>query len=645
MRKRTYLPGFFLFLLSISLPLSAQISQGGEPVFLRDAFQMARGPIQLSTCELPAPDLNALERLNAQHPDNPLLSAPISVSWNLETIGQWIELGNGDRMWLLQIHSNGAKGLAVFYDHFYIPPGGKLFMYEPEGEAILGAYSSQNNKKSGHFVTGFIPGETAILEYYEPKYQRGKGVLSIFRIDHAITPDIVDAFGSRLAGFGFGESDSCQVNVNCPVGANWQDEKRGVTRIRMVLEEGTGWCSGSAINNALNDGTPYILTGFHCQDGYTPLYDFWRFDFHYEGETCTNPAQEPGYYSIVGCVERAGRQASDFLLLELTIPIPGYFNVYFNGWNRSSSAPSSGAMIHHPKADIKKISRDTNTLTVHPSALNWNNGVTTPANHHFKAILDIGSFQEASSGSPLFNGNGQIVGQLHGGFPGCNQVTIFCGRFSISWDAGATPAERLKEWLDPNNTGIMSLEGYQPPIPTTVSITGRVKTSNTNKGVAGVTVVCFGPDTLTQVTDTTGIYQFADLPIAADYIIGCVKNTGLANGVTTLDLVFIKKQILLIDLLDSPFAMLAADANRSNSITTLDMVEITKVILGLSAGFSNNTSWRFIPTEYVFPDPENPFGEPIPNGYSFPNLIFDLIDLDFYGVKVGDANLSVNPYQ
>lgn len=612
---------------------------------LNDAFQMARGPLELSAFDLPAPDLSAFRQLNDQHPDNPLLSAPVKVSWNLENAGQWIELGNGDRLWVLEIRSAGAQGLAVSYDDFFLPPGGRLFMFDPEGDAILGAYTSRNNKPSRRFVTGFIPGETAILEYYEPKFQRGNGVISIFRVDYAVSPDIVGKFNTRGSGFGFGESDSCQVNVNCPEGADWQDEKRGVCRVRMVLEEGMGWCSGSLINNTNNDGTPYVLTGFHCQDGYTPLYDLWRFDFNYEGAGCVDPAQEPGYYSIVGCELRAGRQASDFLLVELSIPIPGSFNAYFNGWNRASAAPAGGILIHHPRADIKKISIDNNPLTIHPSSINWNNGVITPANYHLKAILDTGSFQVVSSGSPLFDPQGRIVGQLHGGFEGCEQVTIFAGRLFQSWDAGASQAERLKEWLDPGNTGAMSIGGYQPPIPTTVSISGRVKTSHQNKGVAGVNVLCLGPDTLFAVTDTTGTYTFADLPIGEDYLIGCSKNTGVNNGVTTLDLVAIKKHILLLDLLDSPYAILASDANRSNSLTTLDMVDITKVILMIQPGFSNNTSWRFFPSEYVFPNPVNPFAEPIPNGYSFPNMIFDVIDLDFYGVKTGDANFSANPYQ
>jgi len=638
MRKLIITAGIIL----VAITLNGQPAIGGQPVFLDDAFQAARGPIQLSEYNLPAPDLARLEKINAQHPDNPLSTAPVFVSWSTENAGQWIELGNGDRLWVLKIRGAGAKGLAVLYDDFYLPPGGKLFMYDPDGENILGAYTAQNNLPARRFLTGFIPGETAILEYYEPKFERGNGRLSIFRIDYAVSADMA-ARGPN--DFGFGESDSCQVNINCPVGANWVDEQRGVCRIRMVLEEGMGWCSGSLINNANEDGTPYILSGYHCQDGYTPLFDYWVFDFRYEGETCENPASEPGYFSILGCAFRAGRQQSDFLLLELSIPVPASYNMFYNGWNRSEAPPTLGTLVHHPKGDIKKISLDDDPLVIHPSPINWNNGVITPANHHLKSVLDTGSFQPGSSGGPLFNGSGQIVGQLHGGIEACEQVTIFAGRFSISWDAGATASERLRDWLDPENTGITSLDGYQPPQATTIGISGRIKTSYNNKGVAGVTVYCYGPDTLSQVTDTTGTYSFQDLPIGEDFIIGCYKNSGLANGVTTWDLVFIKKHILLVDLLDSPYAIIAADANHSNTVTTLDIVDITKVILGIVPGFPNNTSWRIIPSEFVFCSPTDPFCTPIPGGYAFPNLIYDILYLDFYGVKVGDANFSANPYE
>jgi PKD repeat protein len=67
-----------------------------------------------------------------------------------------------------------------------------------------------------------------------------------------------------------------------------------------------------------------------------------------------------------------------------------------------------------------------------------------------------------SSGSPIFNNSGRIVGDLTGGGSYCSTPTSpdLYGKFSYSWDQnGSTAAERLKDWLDPDNTGITTLDG------------------------------------------------------------------------------------------------------------------------------------------------------------------------------------------
>src|SRR5690606_33300280 len=49
-----------------------------------------------------------------------------------------------------------------------------------------------------------------------------------------------------------------------------------------------------------------------------------------------------------------------------------------------------------------------------------------------------------------------------GGYATCNQNTVedFYGKFSYHWDQnGSTPNRRLKDWLDPLNTGISVLSG------------------------------------------------------------------------------------------------------------------------------------------------------------------------------------------
>ncbi|MBK7937144.1 MAG: hypothetical protein IPJ82_08605 [Lewinellaceae bacterium] len=90
------------------------------------------------------------------------------------------------------------------------------------------------------------------------------------------------------------------------------------------------------------------------------------------------------------------------------------------------------------------------------------------------------------------------------------------------------------------------------------------------------------------------------------------KDDNPLNGVSTYDLVLISKHILGLEPLNSPYKMIAADANKSNSITTFDIVEIRKLILGIYNELPNNTSWRFVDKDYVFPQPTNPFATTFP---------------------------------
>ncbi len=145
------------------------------------------------------------------------------------------------------------------------------------------------------------------------------------------------------------------------------------------------------------------------------------------------------------------------------------------------------------------------------------------------------------------------------------------------------------------------------------------------------------------VTGATGDYGFQNLIIGHDYTVAPEKNMNPLNGVTTWDLVILRKHILHIQELDSPYKLIAADANNSGTVTTTDMVEIQKVILFIHDDFPNNTSWRFVDKEYSFPDPANPWSEVFPEVYNINNLDEDMMDVNFTGVKIGDLNNSAIP--
>lgn len=145
------------------------------------------------------------------------------------------------------------------------------------------------------------------------------------------------------------------------------------------------------------------------------------------------------------------------------------------------------------------------------------------------------------------------------------------------------------------------------------------------------------------LTDQDGEYMFqAALPVTSNYTVTPTKDDNPMNGVSTFDLVLMSKHILGIDPLNSPYKVIAADVNKSNSVTTFDIVELRKLILGIYSELPNNTSWRFIDTEFGFDDPNNPFvNAPFAENKTIANIQADQMHDDFVGIKIGDLNNSV----
>ncbi|MBL7806757.1 MAG: T9SS type A sorting domain-containing protein, partial [Saprospiraceae bacterium] len=140
-------------------------------------------------------------------------------------------------------------------------------------------------------------------------------------------------------------------------------------------------------------------------------------------------------------------------------------------------------------------------------------------------------------------------------------------------------------------------------------------------------------------TDANGYFSISpNVPLASTFDLVPVRDDNPLNGVTTYDLVLISKHILALEYLDSPYKLISADANRSGSVTTFDIVEFRRLILGITTELSNNNSWRFVDSSFVFPNPQNPFQT------SFPDTIqLDHPPYKFIGMKVGDVNLSGAP--
>lgn len=377
------------------------------------------------------------------------------VNYDLVNAGKWITLSNGDRVWRLRIKSDGALSLNFVFGEYWLPEGASLYLYNEDKSMVVGAYTSKNNNENNQLGTDLVKGEDVTLEYYEPAAVANQGRLHLTNVVHGYY-DINGWYSEKV-----NESGACNLDVVCPAGDDWRSEIRSVARIVV----GGGLCSGTLVNNTAQDGTPYFLTANHCgpQNMGSAV-----FRFNYDSPVCgsqtsANSQAPSGNNTVNGSSLKARNADSDFGLVELNSTPPATYNVYYAGWNHSGAIPQTAVGIHHPSGDVKKISFDDDVLQ---SA----SGLSSVANSEWRieAWERNTTTEGGSSGSGLWDENHYIIGQLHGGQATCsNSVNDYYGKFAMSWDGNGSSSSsaRLMDWLDPQSTGVATLNGYDPNQP------------------------------------------------------------------------------------------------------------------------------------------------------------------------------------
>ena len=420
---------------------------------------------------------------------------PIDI--NLSNSGTWLKLENGTYFWRLQISSEGAQGSALHFDKFLIPEGAEFYAFDIDRSYILGPFTNSFNPDGDEYMVGILPGGNVIIEYYPPNRK-------VNEKSFVILPDLeltrfsylyrgAENFLSGDKSTGYGSSGSCMVNVNCAAGDNWRTQQRGVARVYVVEGMFGGYCTGSLVNNTSFDGTPYFLLADHCgSTASTANFNQWQFRFNYESPGCQH-FSEPTYNQFVGATKIAQgplNGGSDFMLVRIKNITQDHLkniNAVYNGWRRTTGTSLSGVSIHHPRGDIKKISTYTSTLIQQTyygqdetgaSGAHWRVVWANTPNGH--SVTDVGS-----SGSPIFDSNGLIIGTLSGGSSACNALTSpdLYGKFSYHWASnGTNDNQQLKPWLDPNNTGETSIPYFDPAAET---LTANFSASPTSVNTGG----------------------------------------------------------------------------------------------------------------------------------------------------------------
>ncbi|MCC6938129.1 MAG: T9SS type A sorting domain-containing protein [Flavobacteriales bacterium] len=398
-------------------PLIAQVSFGGRPIAM-----LPHGPALPTAPVTVLPVVDAAALLNEDHERQAAgYKGPFRFGYNhavdlgTEQSGIWSTLRNGDRVWRLSIECPEAFSINFRFDRYVIPDGAKVFVYNDAGK-WFGAFTAASSP--GHTSMGVsqMPGTRITIEYHEPASVIGQGELHIDRVTHAYR-DVV-----KLAR-DLGESGACNINVICPEGDDWRDQIRSVA---IITTGGSGFCTGTLLNNCALDSTPYFLTANHCVGA--DVAD-WVFRFNWDSPTCDPTEDGPIDQTVSGCTLLVNSAGTDVAFVELSSIPPDEYNVFYSGWDKSGTTPDTVCGIHHPSGDIKKISHSYGPIL--QTNIDVGNGA---ADCWQVTVWDVGTTEPGSSGSGLWNQDHLLIGQLYGGAANCaNSVNDYYGRFDVSW--------------------------------------------------------------------------------------------------------------------------------------------------------------------------------------------------------------------
>lgn len=397
------------------------------------------------------------------------IAEPIAVNINVSKHANWME----DEKYFygkFTLLAKGAKTLSINFSNFFLPKGTEMFIYNKEAEMITGVITEAENNENKIWGSSIYKGNELNIEVRLPKAEKEKFSLFVTNVAYGYK----DIFINKIVGFG--QSGSCNINVLCPLGNGWEPERNSVVFI--VRSNGRALCSGAMLMNTCATNIPYVLTADHCFQGDGNVAG-WRVHFQAWSATCT-PNQNSDGILFNGSTLRANWAPSDFCLVQLNQMPAANSGIHYAGWSRQTSAATSGVSIHHPAGDVMKISNYSTPLVREDDPV-WC-GINAVGQLQWVVQWNQGVTEGGSSGSPLFDQNHRVVGQLSGGPSSCPQPANcrldMYGRFDNSWTGGGTHATRLSNWLDPLNSGTLTTTTTN--ISNLVAATAQLSISGSN---------------------------------------------------------------------------------------------------------------------------------------------------------------------
>ncbi len=355
-----------------------------------------------------------------------------SVSWTMENSGSWINLDNGDRLWILGIEYERARSISVSFEHLHLPSGAKLFAYSEDRQdyygPMNGAYSIETEVTLPHVL-----GQRIFLEYYEPRAARGEGNLKVNYVSGAYREPAAASASSQLCTEWLTDGSSELASSKC-----------GSSVMRVLVDHGQRYATSFLINNSQNTAMPYAVMASSSIIGSPSSFSF---QIGLNDNRCLTELSSCDLYCISGAELVCHDSIAGLTLIRLTDSPPAEEGVYYAGWNVGDLDGETYYCVQHPLGMAKSFAHYEGPFLEGLSAIPVIVGLNN---------VGIGETSEGSVGSPLFDEDFKVVGVFRGGNTRCESPGGV-DHFVMLKDVWPT----FKAFLDPLQTGGDKIPGRE----------------------------------------------------------------------------------------------------------------------------------------------------------------------------------------
>lgn len=351
------------------------------------------------------------------------------------------------RVWQYRVTSPGAKSIGLCFEDFYLPEGALLFVYSTDRRQVIGGFGSANNSDTRVLSVQPIFSDDIVIEVVAP-VTSDRPRMRLTEVNHALYDIRWRAFGQDYGGTN--RAFDCTPEVVCV--PNLGSMPRCVV---LLVFDGIGLGTGAMVNNTKGDRRPLLLTAAHVPSSnfkyrnYNERVSKMLTIFNYQSPTCSGEVQPSLTQSVSGGKLIAVDEGRDACLIELNSAPPEDYKVYYSGWNAEAKPHGMYTNIHHPMLQPKSVNIYYGELR---NVTFPNEGLPFDPHMHWEVeAWDLGTTARGSSGSPLFDKNGRIVGGLSGGNSFCSSrgADYFFSLYNV-WDSSNPESQKLVQALDPS---------------------------------------------------------------------------------------------------------------------------------------------------------------------------------------------------